>query len=275
MKPAVAATAAGLMLSVISTPASAQTPTAQPRTEEPGLQELAKDKKNPLADAFKVPFEFTTGFRIGPNHNTGENLNIQPVVPFALTSDWNLIARPLIPLTYVPEPIDEFGLADVQLSLFLTPAGAERWIWGAGPIFQFPTASSSDLGAGKWAAGPTGALVYSDGPWFNGVLASHLWSFAGDRARSEVNQTSFEVLLSYNFANGSYIQFDPVSTYDWSANGRNAWTVPVGMDVGKVFKIGSRAISVQLGAYDYVQRPQDAAQWMIRTQIMLLFPRGQ
>src|SRR2546426_7862166 len=34
-------------------------------------------------------------------------------------------------------------------SLFLTPAGAERWIWGAGPIFQFPTASSSDLGDRK------------------------------------------------------------------------------------------------------------------------------
>src|SRR2546430_14967179 len=106
MKPALAATAAGLMLSVISTPASAQTPTAQPRTEEPGLQELAKDKKNPLADAFKEPIEFTTGFRFGQNHNAGPNLNIQPVIPFALTSDWYLITRALIPLTYVPAPID-------------------------------------------------------------------------------------------------------------------------------------------------------------------------
>jgi hypothetical protein len=45
--------------------------------------------------------------------------------------------------------------------------------------------------------------------------------------------------------------------------------------VGKVFKIGSQAMSVQVGAYDYVDRPQDAAHWIIRAQIMFLFPNGK
>ena len=31
--------------------------------------------------------------------------------------------------------------------------------------------------------GPNGALVYSNGPWFNEILAYHLMSFAGDRGR--------------------------------------------------------------------------------------------
>jgi hypothetical protein len=43
-----------------------------------------------------------------------------------------------------------------------------------GPIFQFPTASSSQLGTGRWAAGPTAALVYSEGPWFNTLLTYQL-----------------------------------------------------------------------------------------------------
>src|SRR4029077_12879059 len=62
-------------------------------------------------------------------------------------------------------------------------------IWGVGPIFQFPTASSPELGTGRWSAGPTAAVVYSEGPRFNAILAYQLMSFAGNRDRGSVNQT--------------------------------------------------------------------------------------
>ncbi len=42
------------------------------------------------------------------------------------------------------------------------------------------------------AAGPTAGLVYSKGPWFNGILAYHLMLYAGDRDRGSVNQTFIE-----------------------------------------------------------------------------------
>lgn len=182
---------------------------------------------------------------------------------------------PSISVTYAPPPDEEFGLQDLQLSLFLTPAQTERWIWGAGPIVQFPTATATGLGTGKWSAGPTVGVAYSNGPWFNGVLASHLWSFAGNPARDAVNLTSLEVLVSYNFHSGWYVQFDPVYSYDWTADSRNAWTVPIGLDVGKVWSFGQRSISLQLGAYKLVERPAGAPDWIVRAQIQFSFPTGK
>jgi hypothetical protein len=88
-----------------------------------------------------------------------------------------------------------------------------------------------------------------------------------------VNQTSTEVDLSYNFESGWYIQTDPTITYDWSATPRRALTLPVGIDVGKVTRIGAQDVSFQLGAYDALKSPAGIAQWIIRAQITLLFPR--
>ncbi len=238
------------------------------------LRDMAKEEKNPFSESVKLSLEFDTGFGIGPKKLTGENVNAQAVVPFSLTSDWNLITKSVAPVTYEPGPPDAFGLGDLQSSLFLSPITTGKWIWGIGPIFQFPTATDEAVGSGKWSAGPTAGLIYSAGPWLNGVLVSHLWSFAGDRTREDVNQTSIEVLLSYQTESGWYAQFDPVITGDWSAAPHGAWTVPVGLDVGKAFQIGSRVLSVQVGAYDIVHGPTGSAEYIVRGLIVLQFPRS-
>ena len=162
----------------------------------------------------------------------------------------------------------------MQTSFFLTPAKATTWIWGVGPIFQFPTASSSGLGTGRWSAGPTAALVYSEGPWFDAILAYQLMSFAGNRDRGSVNQTYIEPEISYNFESGWYVQCDPAITYDWTADAANAWTIPMGADIGKAFKLGSRDLSLQVGAYDLLKRPEGAPQWIPRVSVTFLFPTG-
>jgi hypothetical protein len=243
-----------------------------PEAGGPTPQQLAKDKQNPFAETINIPIEAATGFGAGPNHDVAEQLTIQPLLPVTLDAGWNLIARPLLPVTFLPAPQQRFGLGDVQTSFFLTPARTAGWIWGLGPAMQLPTATSDELGTGKWSAGPTGALVYSEGPWFAGVLVTQLWSFAGAH-RTAVNQTSTEVQASYNFESGWYIQTDPTITYDWSAGSRDAWTLPVGLDVGKVTKIGGQDVSFQIGGYDALKSPTGAPQWIIRAQITFLFPR--
>ena len=142
------------------------------------------------------------------------------------------------------------------------------------PIFQFPTASTSELGTGRWSAGPTAALVYSEGPWFNGVLAYQLMSFAGNRKRGSVNQTFLEPDISYNFESGWYVQCDPAITYDWTADTANAWIIPMGADIGKAFKMGSQNLSLQVGAYDLLKGPDSAPQWIARVSVTFLFPHG-
>jgi len=104
---------------------------------------LAKSVHNPFEDSVKVPFLSTTGFSIGPHHNAGESLNIAPVIPFRLNAEWDLIAEPSLSVTYVPSPHEQFGPQDLQTSLFLTPHNANEWLWGLGPIFQFPTATTT------------------------------------------------------------------------------------------------------------------------------------
>jgi hypothetical protein len=238
-------------------------------------QDLAKSVHNPFEDFVKVPLQSTTGFSIGPHHNAGESLNVQPAIPFSLNAEWDLIARPSLSVTYQPSPHEQFGLNDLQTSFFLTPHSADVWIWGVGPIFQFPTATSDALGTGRWSAGPTAALIYSKGPWFNGVLVYQLMSFAGNRAHGSVNQTYVEPQVSYNFESGWYVDCDPQMTFDWTADAANGWTIPIGADVGKAFDVASHAMSVQFGAYDLAKRPSGAPQWIIRVQLTALFPTGR
>jgi hypothetical protein len=236
------------------------------------LQQLAKAKQNPFTEKINVPIDAVPGFGIEPRHDVGVQMTIQPLVPVALDADWSLIVRPLLQATYSPEPRQRFGLGDVQPSFFVTPARTAEWDWGVGPALQFPTATSNELGTGKWSAGPTGALFYSEGPWLGGAIVTQLRSFAGAH-RTAVNQTSTEVQLSYNFESGWYVQTDPTITYDWSAAASNAWTLPIGLDIGKVTKIGGQNVSLQIGGYDALKRPTGAPQWIIRAEISFLFPR--
>lgn len=238
-------------------------------------QVLAKSVHNPFEDFVKVPLQSTTGFSVGLHHNAGESMNLQPVIPFSLNAQWDLIARPSLSATYQPSPHEQFGLNDLQTSFFVTPHNADEWIWGAGPVFQFPSATSDALGTGRWSAGPTAALIYSKGPWFNAVLAYQLMSFAGSRARGSVNQTYVEPEVSYNFESGWYVDCDPPITFDWTADEADGWTIPIGADAGKAFNIGSHAMGFQIGAYDLPKHPDGAPQWIIRVQVTALFPTGR
>jgi hypothetical protein len=257
---------------VFVAPVKAQQTTPVPPAKSVTPQDLAKSVRNPFEDFVKVQVQPTTGFGIGPHHNVGESLNIQPLIPFSLNAQWDLIARPSLSVTYAPSPHEQFGLGDLQSSFFLTPHNANVWIWGVGPIFQLPTATSDALGTGRWSAGPTAAVVYSKGPWFNGVLTYQLMSFGGNRARGSVNQTYVEPQISYNFESGWYVDTDPPMTFDWTADAANGWTIPVGADVGNAFKVEAEGLSFQIGAYDLAKRPSGAPQWIIRVQVTALFP---
>jgi hypothetical protein len=180
-----------LLLVVFSATLAQAQQTAQPASTLTA-QDLAKSTHNPFEDFIKLPFEWDAGFSIGPHHNIGESFSITPVFPFNLNKDWDLIVRPNLAVTYQPSPHEQFGLEDSQVCFYLTPHSASEWTWGIGPIFQLLTGTSDGLGTARWSAGPTAALIYSNGPWFNGILAYQLMSFAGNRDRGSVNQTYLE-----------------------------------------------------------------------------------
>ena len=67
--------------------------TTAPAQQGEALREAAQ---NPIADLISVPFQNNTNFDIGHTDNMQNVLNIQPVYPVHLNSDWNLITRPIL-----------------------------------------------------------------------------------------------------------------------------------------------------------------------------------
>src|SRR5512135_834408 len=64
--------------------------------------ELAKRLSNPIADLVSVPFQFNWAQGVGPDDGTRFILNIQPVMPFSLNKDWNMITRVIVPFIGQP-----------------------------------------------------------------------------------------------------------------------------------------------------------------------------
>ena len=111
-----------------------------------------------------MPFQNNTTFDYGPRHGTQNILNIQPVLPFTLTEDWNLITRWILPIVHQPSfakgDSSDTGTGNLNPTLFLSTSLAEDFLVGFGPTFLLPTASSDELGTKKWGAGPSAVVVW-------------------------------------------------------------------------------------------------------------------
>jgi len=244
---------------------------------EPSLSDLAKQAKNPLPDLINVPMQHTVDFGPGPRAATQYTLNIQPVIPFHLPAEWNLVTRTIMTVINQPDTDPDrgstFGLGDTDLSLFLAPPSTETFIWGFGPIIRFPTASAEVLGGGKWGIGPTVAGAITTGPWVVGALVHNVWSFAGDSTRPAVNQFLLQPILNYTLPRDWFLTSGPEIAADWKAPARDRWTVPIGGGVGKVVKIAQQSLNIQGEAYYNVERPAGAAVWTFTFTLQFLFPK--
>jgi hypothetical protein len=241
---------------------------------------LAKAVQNPIASLVSVPFQWNINLETGPQEKTQHVLNIQPVLPFELNENLNLITRTIVPLISQPAfgqgQSREGGLGDIQFSAFFSPKkpGPGGWIWGAGPILQFNTASDDRLGQGVWGIGPTAVALKMSGPWVIGGLINNVWSFTEDSGRADVNKMLIQPFINYNFADkpGRYVTFAPIITANWKADD-DKWVIPLGMGIGQVMKIGKQPVNIQASAYYNVERPDNAAKYQIRLQIQLMFPK--
>jgi hypothetical protein len=240
---------------------------------------LAKKLQNPVGNLYSIPFQGNTNFDYGPNKGTQELLNIQPVIPLHITPDWNIITRTILPLIWQPslQPAQTvpFGLGPTSFSAFLSPSQPNNgWVWGVGPVVQLPTITSKTLGSNVWGGGPTGVLVYLKGHYVAGVLVNNVWSLGGSlgRAGTRYDNLTFQPFLNYNLSKGWYFGTSPLVTANWLATGDHAWNVPLGVNAGRVIKIGGKLpVNFQLGAYANVIRPNYGATWQLKTQMTIIF----
>lgn len=272
MKSAIHATTSQLAVSVllasaVSTAASAAESQA----------ELAKKLNNPIADLVSVPFQLNYDDDLGPTEE-GERyiLNIQPVIPFHINDDWNVISRTIVPLVKledVPPGNSEDGVGDVLQSLFFSPrALVDGWTWGVGPALSLRTTTDELLGAEKWSAGPTAVALKQEHGWTYGMLANHLWSYAGNGDATDVDATYMQPFLGFTTSKYTTFMLNTESTYDWEGND---WSVPVNFMVTQLFKIGKQPMSIQLGARYWADTPENVGPegWGARLAYTLVFPK--
>lgn len=246
------------------------------QSEPDQAAELAKQLSNPVASLISVPLQANWDFGIGPDDATRFTLNVQPVIPVSLNEDINLIIRTIVPIIDAESPApgidDAFGLGDTVQSFFFSPKEptSSGWVLGAGPVLLWPSATDDLLGSGKWGAGPTALALRQTKGWTYGVLANHLWSYAGDGDRAEVNATFIQPFVSFTTKTHTTLAFNTESTYDWS---REQWTVPLNLTVAQLFKVSGKPLQFTIGGRYYVETPEGGPEWGMRAVLTFLFPK--
>jgi hypothetical protein len=252
--------------------------TASAALAQPSGEELAKKLSNPVASLISVPLQSNWDRGIGLlDRGTRYTLNVQPVIPFELNSQWNLISRTITPIIRQNEigrgTGTQFGIGDIVQSLFLSPVepGPGGLIWGVGPVFLLPAGSDPLLSASQWGAGPTAVVLKQSGPWTVGALGNHIWSFAETRTNAPAVNTSFaNPFISYTTSDQWTFGLAAEATYDWE---RNKLTMPVLATISKLVMFGKQPVSFTLGGKYYAITPENGPKGFgARGAIVFLFP---
>nr|WP_319392136.1 hypothetical protein [uncultured Desulfobacter sp.] len=239
--------------------------------------DLAQELTNPLADLMTIPIQMNFDRNIGV-HDQGERIqtNIQPIIPIHLNDRWNLITRTIMPIIHqediYPGQGSQAGLGDITMTFFLSPKAPTTGglVWGVGPVFIMPAATDSLLGSKKWSAGPSGAVLTMKGPWTLGALANHVWSFAGDSDRRNVNASLVQPFVSYTWSNAWSMSLQSESVYDWASE---KWSVPVNLSVSKLVYLGKLPVSLQAGVGYWVETPDTGPEgWRFRLGVSFILP---
>ena len=246
---------------------------------ELSAEQLAKISQNPVGNLVNVPFQYNANLNYGREKGTLSVLNIQPVIPFDVDKDWNIITRTIMPVIWQPSLFEgdpsTKGLGDIQFSAFLSPADPGEWIWGAGAIAQAPTHSNAQLGNDHWGLGPTFVVLHLDkgSPWVYGVLLNNVWSMGSGNGDPSYNNGLIQPFLNYNFPDGTYLTSSPLITVNWKADSGQQWTVPIGGGIGKIVHFGELPVNLSLAGYYTVVKPDFGANWVIQAQMKFMFPK--
>jgi hypothetical protein len=236
--------------------------------------ELAKKLANPIASLVSVPFQNNTYYGMGPYNGTQNVMFFQPVVPFKLNENLNLITRYIIPIItqydITGENTSQSGLGDATISAFLSPSKTRNGLtWGVGPAFLVPTATDKYLGTGKFGIGPTAVILQQKSGFTYGALINQIWSVAGQADRSAVSQMFIQPFFIYNWKSGAGIGLVGSVTQNWETK-TNSTTIAIPLT--GITKFGKQIIQLAVAPQIPISGdPKPDFGW--RAQVTLIFPK--
>ncbi len=243
--------------------------------------ELAQKLANPVASMISLPMQLSYTENWGQDGDGSQYLlNIQPVIPFSINDDWNIISRTILPVIR-REHIDprhevQGGIGDVVQSVFFSPVKpVNGWILGAGPVFLLPT-GTNDLSAKKWGTGPTIVALKQMEIWGGhltyGGLANHIWSTGGsDEVTDNISRTFLNPFMNFTNSHAYSFIFMSEATYDWDVE---EWEASVFLECFKLTNIGNQKVSYGGGLfYTFDRLGQGADDLGVRLVFTMLFPK--
>jgi hypothetical protein len=263
---------------------------------------LSTQLANPLAAMISLPTQINYDDDLGLNgEGSITQINVQPVLPFQVSENWNLITRTIFPLVRQDNltrlNATDSGLGDIMASAFFSPIqpGESGWIWGAGPALLLPTATNDAIGSDQWAAGPTFVALKQTGPWTSGILANHLWTVSGEEefdpgnaeipvvinpgrgavlssssSSNKINASYIEPWVSFATQRGTTLSMSTEASYDWNSS---TWLIPVVLTADHLFDKSAIPFSVGVAARYWAESPDviGPSGWALRLQFTLLF----
>jgi len=248
--------------------------------------EVNKELSNPISSIWALQIQENTFF-IHPgiedkSSRNAVNVQFQPVLPLALTDDWNLITRPVFQLVNsVPVPTrtgriyQATGFGDTILATLLSPSPrlTGPWLLAAGPTFIFPTATTTNVGQKKWQLGPGGVLGYLGEHYIVGIFPQQ-WFSVGGNGSKQTSQMNVQYFASYFLPHGWAIGSSSNMLINWYTSDGNKVTFPIGLLVSKVQKIGPLPVKFQVqGQYMPVNPSVFGQRWNIQVTITPVIPK--
>lgn len=236
---------------------------------------LALKLSNPIASLISLPFQNNTDWGIGAAKGSRNTLNIQPVVPVALSEKLNLITRWVQPvisqynITGVGE--SESGLGDAVVSAFVSPVNSGKITYGVGPVFLLPVGTNDLFTANALGIGPTAVALYQSNGYTVGALVNQIWSLSGDEKSSDVNQLFLQPFFTYNWKSGAGLGANFEITQNWLTDATTVWLNPI---LSAVTSIGKQKTQLAVGPRFNLAAPNGSkADFGIRAALVFLFPK--
>ena len=241
------------------------------------LTDLAKEEQNPLSTMTQLGLKYFSYSGAGVNGKQDPKLlNLFISMPYKWNKDWDLITQTNVSFAswkYGPQNLS--GAGNLQMQMYFSPRNSS-FIWGVGPMFQFPTASNPLLDNGQFAAGPTFAAVRKQGRWVNAIQGYHLWKLGGSNDHPAMNYSMVQLAVNYNLKNGWAVSLGSGIIIDWTIKPGEKTTVPLSFSIGRTItprRRGAQPLSWNVGAAYTAIRPTAAPKWQYKFQITFLFPQ--
>jgi len=237
---------------------------------------LATAAANPLANMISLPIQNNFNFNYGPNEKFQYNVNLQPVLPYRLNKNMNMINRVIIPISVNPAGSGDAvaGIGNTTWSMWVVPKPidiSKGWnlTWGAGPALSIPTASHPELGGGPFGIGATALAVFGSKQIVGGFLIGFLDSYINDDLSSIFSQ----YFITWNIKKGWFINTSPNISGNLNAPDGEKWIFPVGIGGGKVTTLGNQPLKWQVSYYHNLTTPDVFWDNSIQFVLTLMFPK--